>query len=130
MSKPGAHIDFQYQELSRINDALGTLRRFGISELDPAFQTLNRARYDALRKIGLVQPRTSTLLKIITGLSPGELRLFRDAEIGWLVQAIAFPGALPLVRYVDDEMAVKIIKGELTHDEFMKLQEPVEPYMA
>lgn len=130
MSRPSDHLEFQWAEVNRINDALSTLRRFGISELDPAYQILYKARGAALGKLGLVKPRLTTLIKLLAGLSPGEIRLFADAELGWLVEATSEPGAQPVRRYVSDEVAVQLIKGELTHELEAELMTPEVEYIA
>lgn len=130
MSRPSDHIDFQFRELNNLNDALRTLQRLGIGPLEPAYNAVFQARNAALGKLGLAKPRTTTLVKLLAGLSPGELRLFLDAELGWLVEAVEKPGSPPVRRYVDGSTAVKIIQGELTHDEFMKLHEPADEYIA
>lgn len=130
MSAPDEHKMFQYKELRKVDDALDTLRKLGISELDPAYTALNKARATALGKLGLIQPRTTTLVSAISGLSPGEIRLFQDAERGWMIEAIEKPGATPTFRYVSNEIAEKILKDELTHEEFSALIEFEEEYIA
>ena len=114
MSDKKDHVEFQFAELNSINSAIGTLRGLGISELDSAFGALEKARGIALRKLGVVQPRTSTLLRLLTGLSPGSISLFLDAERGWLVEGIIKPGAVPVYHYVGEEIASRILLEDLT----------------
>ncbi len=78
-------------------------------------------------KLGLLKPRTTTLVASRTGLSPGELKLWADAEIGWKVEAREAPGAPPVYRQVSDAIAEKIVKETLTHEEFAELIAP-DPY--
>lgn len=130
MSVPDVHKQFQYNELTEFTNSLNLLRRAGISIDNPAYQVLYKARAQALGKLGLLQPRLTTLVRLLAGLSPGEIRLFRDAERGWLVEAISKPGATPIRRYVSDEIAVTLIKGELTHELEAELMTPVEEYIA
>ena len=130
MSKPSDHLKFQYAELNKLNQALRTLIRQGIPEVDAAYQAVYKARGAAFGKLGKVQPRTTTLVKLLLGLSPGEIKLFQDAERGWLVESIPRPGAQPVYRYVSDEIAGLIIKGELTHDLEEILFTPEEEYIA
>ncbi len=130
MSSGKDHQGFQFAELARLDDALKTLRNYGIGPLDDAYKALYKARGAAFGKLGLARPRTTTLLKLLPGLSPGEIRLFQDAELGWLAEVTPKPGAQPVRKYISDEQAVKIIKGELTHEEFMELAQPVEEYIA
>jgi len=130
MSVPTEHAAFQYAELNKLTDTLSTLRRLGISELDPAFRTVLSARGAALGKLGLNLPRTTTLLKLLVGLSPGEIRLFQDAELGWLVESIERPGAQPVRKYVSDEVAMTLIKGKMTKELEVELMAPEEEYIA
>lgn len=124
MSKPGEHYKFQWAEIDRLTRELNFMRRWGISELDPSFRALNRARGAAFGKLGLAKPRVSTLIVRGFGLSPGELKLFADAELGWLVEAKASPKSPPVFKYVGDDIAEKIVKEELTHEEFITLAAP------
>lgn len=130
MSDPDEHKQFQYEELHKIEDAMSLLDRLGISEQDPAYVALGTARSTALGKLGLIQPRTSTLVSKLAGLSPGEIRLFQDAERGWMVEAISEPGAKPVYKYVTDEVAEVILKGELTHEVFTELMQPEAEFLA
>lgn len=130
MSAPDEHKAYQYAELNKIQDAFSTLRRAGLSELDPAFAALNKARAQALGKLGLLKPRTTTLLKLILALSPGQMKLFQDAERGWLVEAIERPGATPVYKYVSDEVAEKILKGEMTKELEAELMTPEVEFLA
>lgn len=113
MSSPQEHSRFQFAEVDRINDAIGLLRSLGISELDTAMQALEKARRAALGKLGLAKPRTSTLVRLLPGLSPGQISLFLDAERGWLVEAIKEPGAPPVYRYVGDDIASRLLVRDI-----------------
>lgn len=130
MSRPYLHKSAQFAELNKINNAMWKLQRQVGGELTDAYRQLGRAKYTALRKLGLIQPRTTTLLKLLVGLSPGEIKLFMDAELGWLVVATPQPGARPVRRYVSDDIALNIINGELTHELEAELMAPVEEYIA
>jgi len=126
MSKPSEHLTFQYNELNKLNEQLEMMRKWGVSETDPGFLNLMTARGAAMGKIGLYKPRTTVLAFSIPGLSPGELKLWSDAEIGWKTEARAKPGAPPVYKSVSDAVAERIVKGELTHEEFMELLTPDE----
>lgn len=122
MSKPSEHLKFQWAELNKLNEQLGMMRRWGVLESDPGFQSLWRARGAAMGKLGLRLPRTTTLVKSLVGFSPGEIKLWADAEIGWMAEARVKPGAPPIYKNVSDEIAEKLVKGELTpelHDFLM-----------
>jgi len=125
MSTPSAHFQFQYNELNELERQLTVMRRWGVLPTDPGYLRLWRARGTAMGKLGLVQPRTTTLIKAIIGLSPGELKLWSDAELGWMVEVRTKPGAPPVYRYIGDDTAEKVVKGELTHEEFTELSRPI-----
>ncbi len=129
MSKPSEHLDFQWAELNKLNDQLRLMRRWGVLPSDPGFKRLLGSRGAAMAKLGLNVPRTTTLILKLFGLSPGELTLFADAEIGWLVEAKATPAAPPVYRYVGDDIAEKVVRKTLTHDEFTELMTP-DPYQG
>ena len=114
MSDKKDHVQFQFDELNRINSALGTLRGLGLGPLDSAVQALRKAQGAALGKIGIAKPRTTTLLARLVGLSPGSISLFLDAERGWLVEGIIEPGAVPVYKYVGEGIASRILLKDLT----------------
>lgn len=127
MSTPKEHIDFQWAELRKLDLQLTQMRQWGVSETDPGYQRLFSARGTAMGKLGLLKPRTTTLIVSRAGLSPGELKLWADAELGFKVEARVSPGASPVYRFVSDAIAEKIVKGILTHEEFTELIAP-DPY--
>lgn len=124
MSTPEQHLKFQQNEFERLDKELEMMRKWGVLETDPGFLNLLRARNEAWAKVGLLQSRTTTLVETITGFSPGEIKLWADAELGWKIEARERPGAPPVYRYVSDEVARKIKLGELSHEEFMELLTP------
>ncbi len=129
MSTPGQHLSFQYAELNKLNEQLAMMQRWGVSETDPGYQRLWDARGAALGKIGQIKARTTTLAVALVGLSPGEIKLWADAELGWMVEGRVTPGAPPVYRYVGDDIAEKIVKKLLTHEEFIELTLP-DPYVG
>ena len=129
MSRPSEHLQFQWSELARFNSQLGMMRSWGVLETDPGFLALFKARGAAMGKLGLRLPRITTLITKLIGLSPGELTLWSDAEIGWMTEARAAPGAPPVYRSVSDQVAESIIKGKLTHEQFEALKVP-DPYIG
>lgn len=114
MSTPAEHFAFQRAELKRFNKQLEMMKEWGVLEKDPGYLKLLEARENAMIKLGLMKPRITTLATTISGLSPGEIKLWADAEMGWMVEARARPGASPVYKYVTDETAEKIIKREIT----------------
>lgn len=129
MSIPAAHIKFQYAELDKLTEQLGMMRGWGISESDPGFLALLEARGIAEAKVGLMQPMSVFQIARSFGMSPGVIALFAVAERGWMVEARAKPGALPVYHYVSDEIAEAILKEELTPEQKEYLFTP-DPYIG
>jgi len=113
-----------YQQLNEVERALSSMRRLGIPELAEPYKILYGVRGKLLGQIGFKFPRTTLQLIKLTGLSPGSITLWHDVEAGWMTEARTGPGAPPLYRSVPDEVAVKILKGELTHELEEELMKP------
>lgn len=116
MSEPKDHLKFQYAELDRLKRDLAALERWGVSVTDPGYQNLMEATATAYEKIGLLRPRLTTLVSTRRGLSPGEIKLFADAELGWMAESRVKPGAQPVYKYVSDDIAEKVVKGVVTKE--------------
>jgi hypothetical protein len=102
----------QIKELER---ALGVLRpRLDIPGVSDAYQKLYGIRGRLLKEVGVKFPRTLTSLFKLMGLSPGSITIWHDVESGWLAEAREKPGAPPVYHRVSDEVAVKILKKEVT----------------
>ena len=129
MSAPSEHRKFQYAEVNKLTSQLSMMRRWGVLESDPGYLRLLSARGAALGKLGLSVPRLSTMVLGLVGLSPGTIMLWADAEIGWITEALVKPGALPVFKHVTDEVAEKIVKGELTKELEEELMTP-DPYVG
>ena len=129
MSEPKDHLKFQEAEIRRLEEELAKVKSWGVLESDTGYQGLRGAIQTAIGKLGRVFARTTTLVRSIVGLSPGEIRLWADAELGWMVEARARPGAPPVYKYVSDDVAEKIIKEDLTHEDKEWLMAP-DPYIG
>lgn len=115
-----------YQQLNEVERALGSLRRLGISELSEPYKAIYSIKGKLLTQIGFKFPRTITQLIKLVGLSPGSITLWHDIESGWMAEARAGPGAPPVYHRVPDEVAVKILKKELTPELEAELMKPDE----
>jgi len=115
-----------YQQLREVESALGTMRRFGIPEVSDAYQTLFSVRGELLAQVGFKFPRSVTQLVKLTGLSPGSVAVWHDIESGWMAEAREKPGALPVYHRVTDEVAMALLKGELTKELDLQLLTPDE----
>ena len=129
MSTPNEHLAFQWAEVNKLTSQLNLMQRWGVLPSDPGYLNLMTARGAAMGKLGLVKPRLTPLILRLVGLSPGDLKLWADAEIGWKVEARSEPGAPPVYHLVSDEVAEKLIKGELTHELEDELMAP-DPYIG
>lgn len=117
---------YSYNMVNELERAMATMRRFGIPAVSDAYQTLYKARGKLLTQIGFKFPRPISLIAKLVGLSPGEVRVWHDAESGWFAEARAKPGAPPVYHHVTDEVAMAILKGELTKELETTLMTPDE----
>ena len=65
------------------------------------------------------------LIKLI-GFSPGTITLWHDNESGWMSEARTRPGAAPVYKSVSDEVAMAILKKEVTPELEVTLLTPDE----
>lgn len=115
-----------WQQIREIERALGSMRKFGISEVSEAYQKLFSIRGKLMTQVGLKFPRSVSQLVRLVGLSPGSISLWHDIESGWMSEARERPGAPPVYHRVSDEVAMAILKGELTHELELELMKPDE----
>jgi len=114
VSTPKEHLRFQWDEVHRAEDDLATLERLGVSTTDPAYVKLSEEVGAALAKVGTVVSRDTLLLAWSFGFSPGDIKLWHDGDAGWMTEARVRPGAPPVYRKVSDEVAVALIKKQIT----------------
>jgi len=103
-----------WNQVHEIERAMGTMRRFGISELSPAYGQLDSIRGKLMAKVGIKLPRSLSLLALLVGFSPGIIKLWHDSEQGWMTEARTRPGAPPVYKAASDEVAAAILKREIT----------------
>jgi len=106
----------QAKAIDNIERAKTTLLKAGYGIIDPSYMSLLRQGNIATLNFGFKIPRPMTLLIKLVGLSPGEIKLWHDADSGWFTEARAKPGATPVYKHVSDEVAVAILKKEVTHE--------------
>jgi len=104
------------------------MEKFGIDPTSEAYQTLWKQRGTLLAKIGYKFPTTINPLGMITGLSPGIIKVWHHGESGWMAEARERPGAPPVYRAVTDEVAMAILKREVTPELEKVLLTPVDYY--
>ena len=115
---------YNYRQVGEIDRALKVLRLNGILEDSLPYKSLFSLRGKILKQIGIKFPRVPSLLKLVAGLSPGIIRVWHDAESGFMSEARVKPGATPVYKHVSDDVAIKILKGELTKELEAELMTP------
>ena len=118
-----------WQQIHEVERALSTMERFGISTEDPAYLALYGQRGKLLAQVGTKFPRTFFQVARSFGMSPGVITLWEDVESGWMSEARTRPGAPPVYHYVSDEVAMAILKRELTPELEKYLMTP-DPYLG
>ena len=101
-------------QLKEIERALSTMKMCGIPEVSDAYQKLYGIRGKLLAQVGFKFPRTVISLLKLAGLSPGTITVWHDIESGWMSEARERPGAPPVYKRVSDEVAMAILKKEVT----------------
>ena len=100
------------------------LRLSGILPTNPAAQALSKLRGALMGKLGFRAPRTTSAILKLVGLSPGTITTWFDVEGGWLSEARVKEGAPPIYHWIDEQTAMTILKGELTHELEDRLMTP------
>ena len=115
-----------WQQIHEVDRALDVFRIYGIPELSDAYRTVYGLRAKLLAQVGVKFPRTVTQLLRLVGFSPGVFALWHDVESGWMSEARARPGAPPVYKSASDEVAMAILKQELTPELEAQLLTPDE----
>ena len=118
-----------WSQIKELDRALSTMRRFGIPEVSEAYQELYSMRGKLMAQVGIKFPRTVVQLIKLVGLSPGAITLWHDVESGWMSEARARPGAPPVYKAASDEVAMAILKREVTKELKKDLLTP-DPYLG
>jgi hypothetical protein len=116
-----------WQQVHEVERALSALRpHLEIPGVSDAMRELYSIRGELLKRVGFKFPRTISLILKLAGLSPGTITLWHDIESGWMTEARARPGAPPVYKYVSDEVAITILKKEVTKELEAELLTPDE----
>jgi len=118
-----------WQQIREVERALGTLRKYGISELSPECKLLSSARGKLMAQVGLKFPRSFIQVLKLVGMSPGSITLWEDIESGWMTEGRVRPGAPPVYHYITDEQAVAIINRDVSPELHDYLMTP-DPYLG
>ena len=106
----------KWQQIKELDRALRSLRLAGFGPGTDVYNEIYRIRGKVFGQIGFKFPRTVTSLIKLVGLSPGVIHLWHDVESGFMVEARRKPSAPPVYKYVSDNIAIIILKRELTHE--------------
>lgn len=106
----------QYRALNEISRTLRVLNRAGFGFGTEPYQAVWRMRGELMGKLGLRTYKAVNILKLLTALSPGSIKLYLDSETGWFTEARKEPGARPVFRKVSDQVAISLLRDELTHE--------------
>jgi len=118
---------YLWYQVRKVEEALNSLvPHLAIPGVADAMNKLASIRGTLLTKVGIKYPKTISSILKLAGLSPGTITLWLDVECGWLTEARDTPGAPPVYHYVKDEVAMVILKGELTHELEVELMTPDE----
>ena len=112
-----------YRQLDIINTAMRDLRRLGIPLENPAMRELYKLRGEVMGKLGLKIPRVSSILRTVSGLSPGIVRVWFDSETGFMAEGRPYPEAPPVYHAISVEEAALLVAeeppSELLHRMFL-----------
>jgi len=126
MSRPELHTKYQQQQLFRLDQVVYKMGKEGIPEISTPFQAVLQARGWLRLNLGYKIPKPVFAILKLYGLSPGSITLWLDAESGFMSEARARPGAPPVYKAVSDEVAMAILKHEVTPELEAQLLTPDE----
>ena len=122
-------LKYQAREIDRLELTLSRMRLEGIPKLSTPFRAVSDALSGIRSQFGFKIPRPVSLLVKLYGLSPGTITLWHDAESGFFTEAREKPGVPPVYHHVTDDVAMTILKGELTHELETTLM-TLDPYIG
>ena len=114
----------QYNALNELNRTLRGLDIAGFGPLTDVYKGIYKVRAQLLGQLGLMKPKATLLVRLMTMLSPGSIKLFYDSDSGWFTDARVKDGAPPVYHHVSDETAMAILRGELSHELEAELMKP------
>lgn len=115
-----------YRQLHEYERSMKVLTIGGFGPGTAPFSILYEARNKVLASVGLKASRSVLSILKLAGLSPGEITVWHDAESGFFTEARERPGAAPAYHHVSDDVAITILKGQLTHELEAELMKPDE----
>jgi hypothetical protein len=119
-------LECSWKEINTIDKTLSVMRRSGLGPGNLGYNELWKLRGKLFGQMGFRKPTVPAVIKLLMGLSPGEIRVWNMGEKGFMTEAREKPGAPPVYHHVSDEMAIALLKGDLTHELETELMKPDE----
>lgn len=113
-------------QVNTADRALGDLERLGLGPGTEAYDAVWAKRGSLLAQIGRKFPRVDYSLSIWREFSPQRIRVWFDPEFGFNAEIREKPGAPPTYKLVSAELAVAIIRDEVTPELKERLLAPDE----
>jgi hypothetical protein len=115
-----------FKQLKEIDQALSHILRAGLGPLSAPYEALYKVRGEVMGKLGLKAVSVRRVLPILKllALSPGELEVFFDIEVGWIAQGTPRPGAPPVIRRISHEEAELLLSPRPPTSLVHRLLEP------
>ena len=117
---------FYWQQVNTADRAMRDLERLGLGPGTEAYDAVWRQRGALIAEIGRKFPRVDYTLSMWREFSPQRIRVWFDPEFGFNVEIRIRPGTPPTYKLVSAEMAVAVIKGEVTPELKERLLAPDE----
>jgi hypothetical protein len=121
-------LNRQHEMANNVQEDLNKLSGAGFLPDNPVVKLVSEVRSKVLGRFGVSIPRVPSLLSLISGLSPGTLRVWYDYELGFFVEARRAPGTTPVYRAIPTDTAILLLKDEPDMDlahRYMELAEYV-----
>jgi len=103
-----------WQQIATTERALGDLEKLGLGPGTEAYEAVWHKRGALLAEVGRKFPRIDYSLSMWREFSPQRVRVWFDPEFGFHAEIRDRPGAPPSYKVVPAEVAVAIIKDEIS----------------
>ena len=115
---------YRWNQISTVNGALRTLGLSSYGLNLPVYTELQALRASLLSQVSAPFPRASVLIRLITGLSPGSVRVWLDTENGWMCEGRKTPGATPVYHSITAGQAAALMQKDPDPDLAHRMMEP------
>ena len=115
---------YRWNQLLTVNGALRTMGLSPYSLKLPVYSEMQALRSSLLSQVSGPFPRASMLIRLITGLSPGSVRVWLDTENGWMCEGRKTPTAPPVYHAITAEQAKLLLQEHPDPDLAHRMMEP------